>query len=588
MSSEVSGDVSSSDGHSSVTGSLPPAEPERGTQRALQRHDQRVSEDPVDAPHDSPRRLSPEELRTLFLFEHLSDSQLQRIAAAGRVLDAEPGWLYRQGEEPRWLFILLEGALALHHRTGDEDLELGRTRQRGVYAGAWETYMGEQAPTGYNTSLRVLEPSRFFTMPAAEFGAAVREWFPMAVHLLAGLRIGLTETQRLASARERLIALGSLTAGLTHELGNPAAALSRSVAQLREEVAALHHDLVRILPGGAQLAQARDDLAGRQGPAGNVLARADAEDALLEVLEDLGVGEIAALEEGSTVSGSSSRGLRDGKDAASEGADDAQQALLEELATTLAEHGARPEEIAALAGAGAAGSAAEPGLEDGPGDGTAARGAAQAVVWLARTLAVDGLVAEAAAASARISALLASAGSYAQLDRAPTRWVDVRELIDASIDMLGAGAGRAPRGVGIVREYAEVPQVLAHAGELTQVWTNLLDNALDALAETPERKGRVIVRVGPDTLEGGVVVEVIDNGPGIDPEVLPRIFEPFVTTKGVGQGTGLGLDIAWRVVVQRHRGRLTVTSEPGRTVFRVWLPADLGAVDPGGARRHEP
>ena len=386
----------------------------------------------------------------------------------------------------------------------------------------------------------------------------------MSGHLLAGLRIGLTETQRLTSARERLIALGSLTAGLTHELGNPAAALSRSVAQLREEVNALHHDLVRILPGGAQLAQARDALAGRGSVGSDVLARAEAEDAMLEVLEDLRVGEIPPPE---------------GADGDRNGGDGALQGRLEELAATLAEHGARPEEIAALGGSESAGSAAQAGPRGEASD----RGAAQAVVWLARTLAVDGLVAEAAAASARISALLASAGSYAQLDRAPTRWVDVRELIDASIDMLGAGAGRAPQGVSIIREYAEVPQVLAHAGELTQVWTNLLDNALDALAETPEREGRVIVRVRPDTLEGGVVVEVIDDGPGIDPEVLPRIFEPFVTTKDVGQGTGLGLDIAWRVVVQRHRGRLTVTSEPGTTAFRVWLPTDSGISDPASA-----
>ncbi|WP_432523564.1 ATP-binding protein [Kineococcus sp. SYSU DK006] len=484
------------------------------------------------AARSGPERLDPQELRTLFLFERLDEEQLRCIADVGEVVAAAPGWLYREGEAPRWFFVLLEGAVALHHRVGGDDLEIGRTRQRGVYAGAWEAYLGDGAPDAYTSSLRVLEPSRFLRIPAATFGAVVREWFPMAVHLLEGLRLGLTEAQELAGARERLLALGSLTAGLTHELGNPAAALARTLAQLRAQVDELTGALLRLVPGGERLVAARAHLAPAPGPVVlDALARADAEDALLERIEDLGVTD--------------------------EDADD--------LAATLADRGVGPGQLSAAAAA----------LDGLP--------AAHAVPWLARSTAVDGLIAEAATASTRISELLASAGGYAQLDRAPTRWLDVRELLDASIDMLGAGAGRAAGETHLVRDYADVPQVLGHAGELTQVWTNLLDNALDALAGVPGRAGTVTVRVRPDEHDRAVVVEVADDGPGIAPEVLPRVFEPFVTTKDVGQGTGLGLDIAWRVVVQRHHGRLSVTSEPGSTVFRVWLPEDPGAVAPPAA-----
>ncbi|NAZ86680.1 cyclic nucleotide-binding protein, partial [Kineococcus sp. T90] len=348
----------------------------------------------------------------------------------------------------------------------------------------------------------------------------------MAVHLLEGLRLGLTDAQELVSARERLLALGSLTAGLTHELGNPAAALSRTVVQLQAQVGALTSSLLRLVPGGrdlaAGLASAR---AGATPPADGVLARADAEDALLERLEDAGVAE--------------------------QDADD--------LAAALADAGVGEQRLVEFAG-----TAERAGVPAG-----------DALPWLARSLAVESLLGEAAAASARISSLLASAGRYAQLDRAPTRWVDVRELLDDSVAMLGAGAGRAPGGARIVRDYAhDVPQVLGHAGELAQVWTNLLDNALDALAAAPGAPGTVVLRVRGEDGGRAVVVEVDDDGPGVPPEVLPRVFEPFVTTKDVGEGTGLGLDIAWRVVVQRHRGTLTVESVPGRTVFRVRLPVD--------------
>ncbi|WP_432541855.1 sensor histidine kinase [Kineococcus sp. SYSU DK002] len=447
------------------------------------------------------RPATPAELRTLFLFADLSDAQLERLTGSGDVVTADPGWLYREGDPATCFYVLLDGHVGLHHHGAGEDLEIGRTRQRGVYAGAWEAYLGDAAPAGYTSSLRVLEPSTFFVLPAATFGQVVREWFPMAVHLLEGLRIGLTEKQQLTSARERLLALGSLTAGLTHELGNPAAALARTLAQLQDELRDLEGTVRGLLPALPVV----PDRGAAPVPT-DPLRRNDAEDALVDALDELGAPDP------------------------------------DDLAPVLVEHGFAAADLP-------------------PDPATAA--------WFARTVAVRSLLAEAATASARISALLTSAGNYAQLDRAPQRWVDVRELLDAAISMLGAGAGRAVGNSRVSTRYQDVPQVLGHTGELTQVWTNLLDNALDALGPTG---GTVTVTVHPD--RDGVCVEVADDGPGIDPDVLPRVFEPFVTTKDVGEGTGLGLDIAWRVVVHRHHGRIDVQSVPGNTVFRVWLPVD--------------
>lgn len=479
------------------------------------------------------RALDAAALRRLFLFEALDDAQLARLRAAGSTADVSPGWLYVQGEPAETFAVLVEGRIAMHRRVGSEDVEFVRTDQVGVYAGAWEAFLGERAPGTYSSSVRVLAPSRLFLLPAPELGAVVAEWFPMAVHLLSGLYSGMTAQHDVVGVRERLLALGTLTAGLTHELGNPAAALARTLAVVRESADRATAELLRPAPHGPAFTRARAAASaavrpGRQGPAGTGATAGTA-------------GWLAATDLGSA---------RPDVD-------------LEELAESLAELGL---DAATLDRAVAAGDPVPAG---------------DLVPWLAAALDVDALVQEAAAASRRISALLAAAGQYAQLDRAPERWADVHELLESSLRMLGNGAGRRPGdGVRITRDYApDVPEVLAHPGELAQVWTNLLDNAVDAVTQRPAGRGTVHVRARFDPAAAGggaVVVEVADDGPGIPPELRGRVFDPFVTTKDTGSGTGLGLDIAWRIVVDRHGGDLAVDSRPGRTVFTVRLPVRRG------------
>jgi signal transduction histidine kinase len=183
---------------------------------------------------------------------------------------------------------------------------------------------------------------------------------------------------------------------------------------------------------------------------------------------------------------------------------------------------------------------------------------------VASTLSVATLLGEVKESTRRISELVGAVRSYSQLDRASMQPLEVTDGLDSTLAMLGHKLGG---GVTVLREYgADVPRIEASAGELNQVWTNLIDNALDAM------DGTGTLRVATHTDADGVLVEIGDTGPGMPPQVADRAFEPFFTTKEVGRGTGLGLDIARRIVVERHAGTITIDSRPGETVIRVRLP----------------
>jgi signal transduction histidine kinase len=189
-----------------------------------------------------------------------------------------------------------------------------------------------------------------------------------------------------------------------------------------------------------------------------------------------------------------------------------------------------------------------------------------AIRWLAYTVETESLLREITDATTRISDLVMAAKQYSQMDRAPHRWIDVHEGLDATLMMFGRKLGDGT-SVRIVKDYDRtLPAIPAYAAELNQVWTNIIQNALDAM----EDAGTLTVRTALDGER--VLVEIGDSGPGIPPEVRQRIFEPFFTTKGVGKGTGLGLDVSYRVIVSRHHGDIAVESQPGDTRFQVRLP----------------
>jgi signal transduction histidine kinase len=189
-----------------------------------------------------------------------------------------------------------------------------------------------------------------------------------------------------------------------------------------------------------------------------------------------------------------------------------------------------------------------------------------ALKWVHCAVETELLINEIEDATGRISTLVGAAKQYSQLDRAPYQVADVQELLDSTLMILGAKIGD---GITVVRDYAPgLPRIPAYAAELNQVWTNLIDNAVDAMGGT----GTLTVRTAMDTDRNQILVEIGDTGPGIPQEIRNRIFEPFFTTKDVGQGTGLGLDISWRIVVKKHHGDIRVESSPGDTRFQVRLP----------------
>ncbi len=467
-------------------------------------------------PIDPPLRCRPDELRTLFLFEKLSDEQLAWLCENGWVKVFQPGPVYTEGLPATCFYVLIEGTVVLSRRVGPDDVETTRTSQPGVYAGAWRSYLGERAPDTYNNSMRVTEPSRFFVLDAPLFAGAMRDWFPMAIHMLEGLFYGMQSANEAVGQRERLLALGSLSAGLTHELNNPASAAVRATAALRERIAGMRHKLALIASGRYTLAL--EPLIALQEEAAALVAKAptlspieaaDAEDRIGEWMETRDIPR--AWDVAPTL-------VQAGIDVP----------WLEKVADTV------PEDCL---------------------DGT--------VKWLYYTVETELLMNEIHDATTRISALVGAAKQYSQLDRASFRTVDVHELLDSTLTMLGAKFG----GVQVVKEYdRSVPKVPAYPAELNQVWTNLIDNALDAM----DGHGTLTVRTSSDG--ECLTVEIADTGRGIPPEIQGRIFEQFFTTKPVGQGTGLGLDISWRIVVNKHHGDLTVISVPGDTRFRVRLP----------------
>ena len=472
----------------------------------------------------APREVCPDcdvaELRTLFLFEKLSDQQLRRLCVEGHVEMIQPGIVYTEGEPADCFYVLIEGAVATLRRVGADDVEVGRTDQSGVYGGAFQAYLGDRAPQVYANSMKATEPSRFFVMGADCFAQIMREWFPMAVHLLEGLFFGGKAQREAIGQRERLLALGSLTAGLTHELNNPAAAAVRATATLRERVAAMRNKL-QVLAGGEYDREALVSLIGLQQRAAERVSKApklspmetsDAEDELSDWLDD--------------------HGISDGW----------------QLAPVFVQAGF------------------DIGWLDQVRDTVGPEMLETALRWLNYTVDTELLMSEIEDATTRVSTLVGAAKQYSQLDRAAFLMVNVQDLVDSTLLMFSAKLGP---GITVVKDYdPSLPEIPAYAAELNQVWTNLIDNAVSAMGGT----GTLTVRTARD--EDQVLIEFGDTGPGIPPEIKERIFEPFFTTKPVGQGTGLGLDISWRIIVNKHHGDLRVESEPGDTRFQVRLPIE--------------
>ncbi|SNQ48875.1 ATP-binding protein [Frankia canadensis] len=457
--------------------------------------------------------MRADELRTLSVFAGLTDPQLGQLAEDGAELSVQPGVeLFREGEPADHWWVLVEGALDLERHIGREKTVVSRMDVPGRWAGgfrAWDE-QGIYLATG-----RGAKPGRVLRIPAAALRDRVDTWFPFGSHLLQGVYGTARSIEATARQRESLVALGTLAAGLAHGINNPAAAATRAVDDLAASCETLLCGAVRLagdgLTGGqlAALDELRREIA-TAAASHDPLALADREDDLSSWLMRHDVDRDWIL------------------------------------APTLAAAGADVawcERAAAVLGEAALG----PGLE-----------------WVAGALSTTTLLAELKESTQRISGLVSAIKSYSQMDRASMQHIDVTDGLESTLIVLGTRVGD---GVTVERDYAAgLPRIPAHAGELNQVWTSLIDNALDAMNGSGTL--RLTLRADPDA----VVVEVADTGPGMPPEVAARAFDAFFTTKGVGEGAGLGLDIARRIVVERHTGTITIDSAPGRTVLCVRLP----------------
>jgi signal transduction histidine kinase len=413
----------------------------------------------------------------------------------------------------------MSGTLSMHRRVENTEVETGRTNQRGVYSGATQSFVKGMSEMPYWSSVRAVTDCEFWVIDAEEFGEKFREWFPMAMHLIEGLTMGFRSSQAIIGQRERLLSLGRLSAGLTHELNNPAAAAVRATATLRELVSKIRRKLVH-------------------------LATADVDPKALVALTDL---QEAAVERMAKAEKLSPMEVSEAEDEISGWLDDHGIDDGWDLAPTLVAAGVDSEWLEEVA------ETVPTLLADG-------------LHWVTYALEIEQLMGEIEDSTGRISHLVAAAKQYSQMDRAAHQDIDVRDGLKSTLVMLSHKINE--RGIKVVKDFDHsLPTIPAHPAELNQVWTNLIDNAIYAMAEGG---GTLTVRTVRE--DGWVLVEICDTGAGIPVEMQQKIFEPFFTTKPVGEGTGLGLDICYRVITQRHGGDLRVVSHPGDTRFQVRLP----------------
>ena len=443
-------------------------------------------------------------------FAGLPDDQIAWFISQSQEVHLKPGEIYsREGDPADAMFVILEGEF----------------QWRGEFNG--ETFVFAQKPgdvtgvlpfsrmTHFTVTGRALSDGRILKFPASLFQDLVQKMPELAKRLVGLMSDRIREATRFEQQRDRLASLGKLSAGLAHELNNPASAAKRATSQLRDILKKIKNaslELGRRDLTAAQKAEIERMEAAFTQPEvvpPDALTMSDLEDQIDSLLRSHGQNDLWML------------------------------------AAALARRNIKPEALESLFAS----------LE--------ADTARAALVRIAASVEVASLLHEIESSTSRISDLVGAIKEYTYMDQAAVQNVDIVKSLENTLIILNH---KLKQGVTVQRDYQRVPLLVNSFGsELNQVWTNIIDNAIDAM----QGKGELRVRTYRD--DGFVVVEIGDNGPGISREVQPHIFEPFFTTKGVGEGTGLGLDTVQRIV-KKHRGNIQVTSKPGDTCFQIWLP----------------
>jgi signal transduction histidine kinase len=463
-------------------------------------------------------RPTLEELRTIDLFDELDDDQLELWREASEIRELPADALVAdagEGSTPDFILLLRGVVQGLVTEAGRVEPV---TRQT---APTWMGAISVLTETRIGGELRSVTDVRLAVIDAEDFTRLVTTQRPVFRRVMRAVRPVASRIAAREQNRERLASLGTMAAGLAHELNNPATAARRAAADLADALDVLASTIGLFVESGIERAQAEELVAMQQeameraagrGPM-SALDAADAEDALIEVLDELGVTDSFKLANPLVCGSIDADFVR---------------------------------EVARLAG---------------PATNAA-------VEWIAASLSARELANELAESTDRMSGLVKAVKKYAYMDRGELVPVDVRDGLETTITILGHKLKHTE--IKVVRDYEPVPPFPAFGAELNQVWTNLLDNAIDALGQT----GTITITTRVD--DGCAEVDIADDGPGIPADVRDRIFDPFFTTKEVGSGTGLGLDAVRRIIVDRHHGSVRVDSEPGRTTFRVRLPMTSG------------
>ncbi len=461
---------------------------------------------------DAPITL--EELRTVDLFDDLDEEELAQWLAVAQPWHVGPGEVIaEQGEESRGLELLLEGEAQALLIDGLRSEPTGRQR-----APTWMGAIAVLARRPSGVRMQALSACRLAIVAADDFRRLALAQPSIHRRVMDQVVPVTGRVTAIEANRERLASLGTMAAGLAHELNNPAAAAKRAASQLTEALEVIDAALGSFVEAGVEREDAeqllrlqRQALAqAASATALDALDAADAEDELLARLEALEVQEPWRLAEPLAAAGVDQPWL---------------------------------DRVAQLAG---------------PATGAALH-------WVAATLTAGRLAAELEESTERMSGLVGAVKSYAYMDRGDLVEIDLHEGLETTLTVLGHKLKHTE--IAVVRDYDRaLPKLTVWGSELNQVWTNLLDNAIDALGE----RGTITIAT---RAEGScAVVEITDDGPGIEEDVVGKIFDPFFTTKDVGQGTGLGLATARRIVVERHDGSLTLDTQPGHTTFLVRLP----------------
>jgi signal transduction histidine kinase len=455
-------------------------------------------------------RVSIDDLRKIEVFADLPGEQLGWLTERLHVMHFDAGEIMgREGEPLDNLTVILEGEIQIQRGSGADEMTF-----KG-YAGQVTGLLPYSRLTHYGGTTRAVVSTRVAYLHRSVFPEMLQRMPLLGQRLVSIMADRIRETTRIETQRDKLVALGKLSAGLAHELNNPAAAAQRATASLREALETVREASIR-LARHALSAEQREMITRFEREAkcafsisADPLAESDHEERITKWLEARRVPDAW------------------------------------KIAPAIADAGVEVVKLEKLAGL-----VGDEVLSD-------------ALIRIASLLTIAKLIDEIEISTRRISDLVQAIKEYSYMDQAAMKEVDLQQGLENTLTIL---QHKIKNGISVVREYDEsLPRICAFGGELNQIWTNLMANAIEAM----HGKGELRVRTAREL--DRVLVEIRDNGPGIAPEVLPHIFEPFFTTKGVGEGTGLGLDTVGRII-RNHHGEIRVSSHPGDTRFQVFLP----------------